>query len=128
MINKKYLKSMNEKDAEKLKEQVLGRISPGADIRECPHCGSADIIKWGFNGKIQKYHCKECMSYFSATTNTIFSSSSSGYEVWSDFLDCEFRGMPLKDEADLISRSRTTCFHMRRKFYKIAEQLIGADA
>ena len=135
MITKKYLKEMSEEDAGRLKQQILGTIRcrkednktvPNTADITCPHCGSKKIIRWGYNGNVQKYHCKNCFSYFSSTTNTVFSSSAMDYEVWSAFLDCEFRGMALQEEADLISRSRTTCFNMRRKFYRIAEKLITA--
>ena len=53
----------------------------------------------------------------------LYENDNSGYQI---LIDDEADLFSPEEEADLISRSRTTCFNMRRKFYRIAEKLITA--
>ncbi len=134
MIDNNFLEKLTPVEIQMIRDYVLRELIPGLEgtanaenlnraICKCPHCGSSHIIRWGFNGKTQRFRCKECGKYFSSTTNTMFFASNTDYETWSSFIDCEIKGLTLREEAYTIHKSETTCFHMRHKLYKAAEKV-----
>lgn len=91
----------------------------------CPHCKSKYFIKFGFNNGRQKYYCKSCNKFFSATTKTLFQWSKSKYSIWKTFIGCEINGLTLEQEKIAIGKSKTTCFNMRHKLYRAIKENIS---
>ena len=130
IINNAFMNSLSPAELEFVKSYVLSLVkdtvtseTSNSDnlvhtVSSCPYCHSARFIKWGFNNHRQRYQCSACGRFFSPTTNTMFSHSSINYETWSSFIECELMEMTLADEANLIHKSKTTCFHMRHKLYQ----------
>lgn len=134
MIDNNFFEELTPVEIRMIREYVLHELIPGLKgtanaenlnkaVSKCPHCGSDHFIKWGFNGKTQRFRCKECGKYFSSTTKTMFFASNTDYETWSSFIDCEIKGLTLEKEAYTIRKTETTCFHMRHKLYKAAEKV-----
>ena len=57
------------------------------EILNCPHCGSLDIVSYGFcdNG-YQRHYCKSCDKTFSPLTGTIFDSKKIPISEWIEYL------------------------------------------
>lgn len=47
----------------------------------CPHCGSVAITERK-SRKPQRYHCRDCRSYFSPKTGTLMQGSNLSYQTW----------------------------------------------
>ena len=133
MIQADFLKQLTPVETEMIKEYLLQELIPGIkgtvnaenlnkSVKRCPHCGSEEITKYGFNKKTQRFKCHHCNRTFSSTTGTMFFSSNTDYETWSAFIDCEIKGLSLSEESYTIHKSRTTCFNMRQKLHKAAEK------
>ena len=124
MLKERFFEDLTPVETEMVREYVLHELCHGLEgtanaenlndsVKECPRCGSEDFVKYGFNGKTQRFACKCCGRTFSSTTGTMFFSSSTDFETWSSFIDCEIKGLPLDEEAYTIHKSKTTCFNMR---------------
>jgi len=60
-----------------------------SDGISCPHCGSKEIIKRGFDDKEwnrQRYECKGCNKRFDDLTGTVFAGHHQPLKVWMIFL------------------------------------------
>lgn len=134
MLKESFFEDLTPVETEMVREYVLHELCHGLEgtanaenlndsVKECPRCGSEDFVKYGFNGKTQRFACKCCGRTFSSTTGTMFFSSSTDFETWSSFIDCEIKGLPLDEEAYTIHKSKTTCFNMRHKLHKAAEKV-----
>ena len=110
MLKERFFEDLTPVETEMVREYVLHELCHGLEgtanaenlndsVKECPRCGSEDIVKYGFNGKTQRFACKCCGRTFSSTTGTMFFSSSTDFETWSSFIDCEIKGLPLDEEA-----------------------------
>ena len=109
---------------EKITNDTTNYDNLSLKVEECPHCGSTHFVKNGFNPKHkQKYRCKECRSVFLPTTKTMFSHSKTTFNEWSYFIGCELNGLTLEAESIALSKSKTTCFHMRHKLYEAISHL-----
>lgn len=131
MIDKKFLESLTPVEIqmvhqyigilfkEKITEKTGNHENLEGNVEECPHCKGKHIVRNGCdkrNGH-RKYLCRECRKSFSAGTGTFFFHSKAGYHIWITFIACEIVGLTLRDEAQILGRSVTSCFHMRHKFY-----------
>ena len=88
-------------------------------VQRCPHCGSVNFVKNGFNPKHrQKYRCKDCRAVFMATTGTMFTHSRTSFNTWSTFIAGELNGLTLEQQTVATELSIVTCFNMRHKLYK----------
>ena len=61
----KYLKAdkpnQNIKSSDNQNEIVLKHSkNPLPDRPDCPHCQSHNVVKYGRNGNVQKFKCKDC--------------------------------------------------------------------
>lgn len=66
---------------------------------ECPDCGSKDCIKRGFlytrQGKSQRYQCKKCGKWFSATTSV-------GTRILMTWLQEQYKAKPLYSGKPIV--------------------------
>ena len=110
---KDILYSDNENRSE-LKERLTGqRFAAG---RVCPHCGGHHVRKNGHRKDgTQKYVCVDCAKSFTITTNSIFSGTRKGIEVWRAFMECMADGKSLDDSASECGMTHATAFAWRHK-------------
>ena len=87
------------------------------NITSCPNCNGTSFKKNGTAKGAQRYLCYECNKTFGLTNNTFIYSSNLTYEQWSKFIVCELEGKSLRNSAQCIGASTTTCFAMRHKLY-----------
>ena len=98
------------------------------EIGRCPRCGSASFVKNGKDAKgRQRYLCKECGHTFSRATDAFLSHSKASGRKWSEFIDYEITGMPLKEESHYLGLSAHSCFRMRHKLYRAASEIAEAS-
>jgi transposase-like protein len=85
---------------------------------KCPLCGHGPdgITKHGTgpNGK-QRHRCGGCGRTFSATTNTLLSSTKKDISTWQLYITCMARGLPLAKAAEVCDISIPTAFAWRHK-------------
>ena len=65
----------------------------------CPHCGSAEVTKQGWDtthSARQKYRCKGCDRYFDDLTGTVFAGHHQPLRVW--MLCLYFMGLNLSNQ------------------------------
>lgn len=131
MLNKEFLETLTPVEIQMVHQYInilfKDRITETTGNYEnlegtmevCPYCGSRHIVRNGHSKRTgrQKYLCKDCKEDFCATTNTFFSHSRTGYHTWITFIACEIVGLPLRDEAQIIGKSVTTCFNMRHRLH-----------
>lgn len=87
-------------------------------IKQCPFCGSANIIKFGKRKDgIQTYKCKDCCKRFNPLTNTIFDNKKIPISEWIEFL-INLIGYSSGNKATLINQnSITTGFFGLKKYF-----------
>ena len=64
---------------------ALVRLIRWGETVRCPHCGSHNVIKQGFDETQparQRYQCKHCQARFDDLTNTIFAGHHQPLGVW----------------------------------------------
>ena len=78
----KLIKRLN-KSSDTQNEIVLKHSkNPLPDRPDCPHCQSHYVVKYGRNGNVQKFKCKDCGKIFNVSTNTILFSTKKDLETW----------------------------------------------
>lgn len=119
---------MKKKDAAEVRQirEHLMKLLSEERQPVCPTCNSKRIICYGHSSK-QRYMCKTCGKTFSADKDTIFCASHQSKETWEYFIECELYKMTLKETAEVLNLSVTTCYSMRHKLYaqcaKVKEML-----
>lgn len=86
------------------------------DCTACPDCHSIKIIKYGHTNK-QRYQCTTCNKTFVSSHSSLFYASRQDRSVWRKLIECELYKMTLKETAEVLHLSVTTCFSMRHKLY-----------
>ena len=81
----------------------------------CPHCGSVHIFKNGHRNGRQRYNCKDCKTSFVATNNTILHQSKKDLSVWTLYINCMMRKLPLRQTAEICGIHLATAFAWRHK-------------
>ena len=93
------------------------------EIRECRHCKSSNLQKFGFTANgIRRFRCKDCSRTFTIVTNTIFDSHKISISEWLDFLLSIFG----YGSFNLVSKSNrnaynTTKFWIEKVFLVLKE-------
>lgn len=97
-----------------------------SESRECPHCSSHEVVRYGkYSGK-QRYKCKSCGITFSQFTNTPFSMTHYP-DKWEDFMECMLQGMSLRSTAYKIKISYVTLFYWRHKLLEVLKQIVPIE-
>ena len=89
--------------------------NPLPDRCDCPHCHSHNVVKYGKNGNVQKFKCKDCGKIFSLSTNTILFSTKKDLETWKKFCECMINKFPLLKCAEVCDINLHTAFNWRHK-------------
>ena len=114
------------KSANNLEEYLTDkRFSDG---RVCPICGSTHVHRNGrrANGS-QKFMCCDCGKSFSIRTNTVFSGTHKGLDVWMEYLDCMAEGLSLAKTAERCHIAFGTAFAWRHKIMDAAAESAKDD-
>ena len=78
------------------------------DMRECRHCQSSDMQKFGYtSNRIRRFRCKDCGRTFTVLTNTIFDNHKIPISEWLDFLLSIFR----YGSFNLVSKSNRNAYN-----------------
>lgn len=93
---------------------------------KCPQCGSQHFVKNGHHNGAQRYWCKSCHTSFGSTNDSFLYHTQLPYKKWVEFIKCEMLQMTLKQEAEQIGVSQTTCFAMRHKLHAAISKKIEA--
>ena len=134
MIDKTFIENLKPAELELISsciyDLVKKKVTPQTPNHEnmevscCPKCASLHFVKNGHDlkGK-QKYLCKDCKTSFRSVSDTLFYRSRISYHEWTSFIPAELNGLTLEEECVQISRSVTTCFHMRHKLYGAIKEI-----
>ena len=127
----KYLRSLSQDEIAGL--LLAANVIPHGDGAEqttsaripCPHCGSHNIILYGFKCGKQRYFCKSCGKTYVPTTRTVLSMSHFGMDVWQDFLRQTLEGDSLSYAEKTLGLTHQTAFNMRHKLLMALEDFFG---
>lgn len=116
----KYLKAdktnQEIKSSDTQNEIVLKHSkNPLPDRPDCPHCQSHYVVKYGRNGNVQKFKCKDCGKIFNVSTNTILFSTKKDLETWKLFCECMINKSSLRKCAQICNINLHTAFNWRHK-------------
>lgn len=89
--------------------------NPLPDRCDCPHCHSHNVVKYGRNGNVQKFKCKDCGKIFSLSTNTILFSTKKDLATWKKFCECMINKFPLRKCGEIYEINLHTAFNWRHK-------------
>jgi transposase-like protein len=100
------------------KGQVLSIVREELKEKElkqpCPHCGSTQVYKRGFQKGNQMYSCIACKSWYSSTTGTTLHGIKRK-EKWQGYLRLMQRGTSIKKSAKALGICIQTSFDWRHK-------------
>lgn len=122
-----YLRSLSQDEIDGL--LLAANVIPHGDGAQqttseripCPHCGSHNIILYGFKCGKQRYLCKPCGKTYVPTTGTVLSMSHFGMDVWQDFLRQTLEGDSLSYAEKTLGLTHQTAFNMRHKLLMALE-------
>ena len=83
----------------------------------CPHCQSADVVKWGSANRLKRYRCKPCNVTFNALTGTPLAQLHKR-ELWSGQAQALVDGISLRKVASRLDIHVETAFRWRHRFLK----------
>jgi transposase-like protein len=81
----------------------------------CPHCGKADMVRWGKASGLPRYRCKACARTFNALTKTPLAKLRMR-EKWSSQADAMIDGVSVAKAARRCGVHYTTAFRWRHRF------------
>ena len=88
----------------------------------CPHCQSADVIKWGSANRLRRFRCKPCKVTFNALTGTPLAQLHKR-ELWIGNAQALVDGISLRKVAGRLDIHLETAFHWRHRFLKAPKAL-----
>jgi len=95
-------KIIDEKESDKL-------------VPPCPHCKSANVVRYGYYKRNQRYRCNSCRRIFLGTTKTALSQSHYGESVWKQLIKDTVAGVSIDNTATSLGLTHPTTFNMRHK-------------
>jgi len=90
--------------------------------RECPHCGSHDVLSNGNYKKRKRYLCKDCGKSYNDLTKTPFSGIHNLNKIMS-YLNSMISGDSIRKAALTVNISVSTSFNWRHKLLNGLNQL-----
>jgi transposase-like protein len=84
-------------------------------IAGCPHCGQAEIVRWGWSSGLPRYRCKACGRTFNALTKTPLARLRVR-EKWTAQADALIDGVSVAKAAGRCGVHYTTAFRWRHRF------------
>jgi transposase-like protein len=84
-------------------------------IAGCPHCGQAEIVRWGASSGLPRYRCKACARTFNALTKTPLARLRMR-EKWTTQADALIDGVSVAKAASRCGVHYTTAFRWRHRF------------
>jgi transposase-like protein len=84
-------------------------------VTGCPHCGQADVVRWGKASGLPRYRCKACARTFNALTKTPLAKLRMK-EKWSSQADAMIDGVSIAKAARRCDVHYTTAFRWRHRF------------
>ena len=82
--------------------------------RECPHCGSHNVVSKGNYKARKRYQCRDCNKSYNDLTKTPFSGIHH-LDKLKKYLNCLIRGDSIRKAADIVEVSVTTSFSWRHR-------------
>ena len=96
--------------------------------KPCPHCGSTNVNKSGFNRGKQRFECKDCHRHYVTTTGTIMENSHYGEDVWQIAVsDTLSENISIDNTAEKAGISHNTAFNMRHKILLVLEAKVQRE-
>ena len=108
----KLLTQINENMSEKSISLIESQFN---HTKNCPHCQSSDISRWGKSNDLQRFRCKECKKTFNALTGTSLSRLRHK-DMWLQYSQCLFDGETVRKSAEICGIDNTTAFRWRHRF------------
>lgn len=68
----------------------------------CPGCSSNNIVKFGFNGKVRRFKCKDCGKTFTLFTGTILEKTKYGWDVWVKMVEMFLNRLSMQHMLDVL--------------------------
>jgi len=90
--------------------------------RECPHCGSHQVVSKGNYKKRKRYLCRDCGKSYNDLTKTPFSGIHNLNKI-SKYLNSMLSGDSIRKAADLAEVSVATSFNWRHKLLNVLNDL-----
>jgi transposase-like protein len=84
-------------------------------MKECPHCSSEHLQKWGWKDHLQRYRCKACRSTFNCLTGTKLLRLRKK-EQWLEVIESLNQKETLDQMQDRLGISRMTAVRWRKRF------------
>jgi transposase-like protein len=105
--------------------EVLREVRWAGGLR-CLHCGSGRVVRRGWRGLYQRYHCKDCGGWFNDRTGTVFAYSKLPLNVWF-FTAFQIQSkISVNELAETVNRPYCTMFRivgrLRRSMYLTASR------
>jgi transposase-like protein len=86
-----------------------------SDQGGCPHCGHAEVVKFGTTDGTQRYRCKGCGKTFTATTGTPFHRLRDKTKLLENAA-CLADGLSIRKTAQRLGFSVDKTFRWRHRF------------
>ncbi|GCB06833.1 IS1595 family transposase [Ralstonia sp. SET104] len=107
-------------DPRRATERLIAQLS--GPVERCPHCGHAEVGRWGSSGGLERYRCKGCGKTFNALTGTPLARLRHR-EQWQTFMLALIEGQSVRQAAERCGVDKNTAFLWRHRFLRLpAEQ------
>ena len=91
----------NGENLQKIKEKLVvedlqTRLIQNKINCSCPYCNSTKVIKFGKNGNVNRFKCKDCGKAFTLFTNTILEKTKYHWDIWVKMVQLTILNEPIE--------------------------------
>lgn len=88
--------------------------------RECPHCGSPKVLRWGSARGLPRYRCSACRRTFNPLTGTSLARLRNK-DKWFLFLRTTAQQKSIRKSAEICGIDNSTALRWRQRFQACTE-------
>jgi len=85
-------------------EDLQKKLKKNGINSTCPNCDSNKIAGFGYNGKIQRFKCKDCDKSFTLFTGTILEKTKYGWDIWVKMVEMILTHYPMQHMQETLKK------------------------
>ena len=85
-------------------EDLQTRLMQNKINCSCPYCNSTNVIKFGKNGNVNRFKCKDCGKAFTLFTNTILEKTKYHWDIWVKMVQLTILNEPIETILKILQK------------------------
>lgn len=85
-------------------EDLQDKLKKNGINSACSSCDSKNVVSFGYNGKIQRFKCKDCNKTFTLFSGTILEKTKYGWDVWVKMVEMVLNHYPMEHMQETLKK------------------------